>query len=165
MKGGLVGRLDFDEPNAHVVTLRERTVEVYVPKSNTVQVYDVGKFGQQFDQFLLIGFGTSGKDLQKNYTIRLIANDAIGDRKTTHIELVPKTKEALNYFKTAEWWMAQDATYPVQAKIHRNSQDYILINYSDVKLNAPLTDNELEVKLPKDVQKIYPNNSLAAAMI
>ena len=154
---GLAARVDFAEPNQRVVALKGRTVEIFVPKSNTVQIYDVGKFGQQMDQFLLLGFGTSGKDLQKGYHVKLIGAAAIGDRKTTHIELTPKSKEALEYFKKAELWIAQDSTYPVQEKIHKNAKDYILINYTDVKLNAPLSDQEVQLKLPAGVNKIYPN--------
>jgi outer membrane lipoprotein-sorting protein len=155
--GGLVARVDFAEPNARMVGLRGRTVEVYAPKSNVVQIYDVGKFGQQFDQFLLLGFGLSGKDLQKNYSVKLLGTESVGDRSTTHIELVPKAKEALEYLKKAELWIAEDAAYPVQEKIHKNGQDYILITYGDVKLNAPLTDREMELKLPAGVKKMYPN--------
>jgi outer membrane lipoprotein-sorting protein len=156
-KTGIVARLEFSEPNRRIVSLHERTVEVFIPKSNTVQVYDVGKFGQQLDQFILIGFGTSGKDLQHNYTLRMLGPATIGNRNTTHIELVPKSKEAADLFKVAELWIATDSVYPVQEKIHKNAQDYILINYTDVKINAPLTDKELELKLPSGVKKIYPN--------
>jgi outer membrane lipoprotein-sorting protein len=157
VKAGLLGRVEFAEPNRRTVALHDRVVEVYYPKSNTVQITDVGKFGQQLDQFLLLGFGTSGKELQKNYRVKLIGTESVGDRSATHIELTPRTKEALEYFKTAELWIAQgSATYPVQEKIHKNAQDYTLITYTDVKLNSPLSDKELELKLPPGVKKIYP---------
>jgi outer membrane lipoprotein-sorting protein len=155
-KTGLVGRVDFPEPNRRTVSLRDRTVEVYYPKSNTVQIVDAREFGQQFDQFLLLGFGTSGKDLEKSYTVRLLGPATVGDQKTTHIELIPKSKQMLEYFQKAELWMAQGAPYPVQEKVYTGSQDYKLINYTDVKLNAPLTDKELELQLPAGVKKIYP---------
>ncbi len=156
-KTGISARLDFAEPNRRIVRLNNSTVEVFVPKSKTVQIYDVGKFGQQLDQFILIGFGTSGKDLQHNFTLKLVGPATVGDRKVTHVELVPKSKEALDLFKRADLWIAQDSPYPVQEKIHKNGQDYILINYSDVKINPPLSDKELELKLPAGVKKIYPN--------
>lgn len=156
-KAGLVARLDFAAPNQHTVSLRSRTVEVFTPKSNTVQIYDIGKFGSQLDQFLLLGFGTSGKELQKNYDVKLIGAATVGDRKTTHIELVPKSKQALEYLKKAELWIAVDGAYPIQEKVHKNATDYFLINYSDVKINAPLADQDLEMKLPAGVTKIYPN--------
>ena len=155
-KTGLVGRVEFPDPNRRTVSLHDRTVEVFYPKSNTVQIVDARDFGQQFDQFLLLGFGTSGKDLEKNYNVRLIGPAMLGDLKTTHIELTPKSKQMLEYFQKAELWMSQGAPYPVQEKVHTNSQDYKLINYTDVKLNALLTDKELELLLPAGVKKIYP---------
>lgn len=153
-KGGLVGRVDFNEPNRRTVALHERTVEQFFPKSNTVQVTDVGKLGRQLDQFLLLGFGTSGKDLQRDYNVRLIGPEAVGDKETTHIEIVPKSKEALEYFKKAQLWIASGAAYPVQEKIYTNEQDYWLINYTEVKLNVPLTDQELELRLPAGAKRI-----------
>jgi outer membrane lipoprotein-sorting protein len=155
--GVLSARLDFAEPNPQVVVLQERTVQKFVPKAKTVEIYDIGKFGQQLDQFFLIGFGTSGKDLQKSYAVKVIGPETISGQQTTHIELIPKSKEALEYFKKAELWMAQGSPYPVQEKIHKNDKDFILITYSDVKLNVPLADKELELKLPSGVKKIYPN--------
>ena len=156
-KAGVVARLDFNEPNVRVVHLKQRTVEVFVPKSNTVQIYDVGKFGQQFDQFLLLGFGISGKELQKSYSVKLLGQENVGGRPATHIELVPKAKEALEYMKRFELWIALDAAYPLQEKVHKNSTDYVLITYTDVKLNAPLADQDVELKLPAGVSKMYPN--------
>ena len=156
-KAGVVARVDFNEPNVRVFHLKQRTVEIFVPKSNTVQIYDVGKFGQKFDQFLLLGFGISGKELQQNYSVKLLGQENIGNRPATHIELVPKSKEALEYVKRFELWIALDAAYPLQEKVHKNSTDYILVTYTDVKLNAPLTDQDVELKLPAGVSKMYPN--------
>lgn len=152
--GGLLGRVDFNEPNRRTVSLHDRTVEVYTPKSNTVQITDVGKHGQQLDQFLLLGFGTSGKELAKNYVVKLIGPEVVADKQTTHIQITPRAKEATEYFKKAEIWMAQGSTYPVQEKIHKNEQDYMLFTYSDVRINVPLADKDLELRLPPGVKKI-----------
>jgi outer membrane lipoprotein-sorting protein len=155
-KAGLVGRVDFSGPNTKVVAVELRKVQVYYPKSNVVDVYDVGKFGDQLDQFLLLGFGTSGKELEKNYKVRLVGAENVGGHPTWHLELIPKSKQALDIFKKADVWIAQDANYPVQEKIHKNEQDYTLITYSDVKLNPPLSDKDLELVLPPGVKKITP---------
>jgi outer membrane lipoprotein-sorting protein len=155
-KTGLTGRVDFSGPNQKIVSVDARKVRVYYPKSNLVELYDVGKYGNQLDQFLLLGFGTSGQELKKNYQVRLIGSETIAGKPTTHLELTPKSKEAKDIFKKADLWLAQDADYPLQEKIHKNDQDYTLITYSDVKLNPALADKELELVLPPGVKQVTP---------
>jgi outer membrane lipoprotein-sorting protein len=153
---GIAGRVDFTGPNRMTVSIRNRQVQRYSPQGNVVELYDVGKYGDQLDQFLLLGFSTSGKELRRNYNLRLVGTEKVGGKVTTHIELTPKSKEAQEIFKKADIWLAQDATYPVKEKIHKNDQDYTLITYSDVQLNPPLSDKDLELNLPPGVQKITP---------
>ncbi len=155
-KAGIIGKVEFSGANRMTVGIRERQVEKYHPQSNIVELYDVGKYGDQLDQFLLLGFSTSGKELQRNYKIRLIGQEDVGGRSTNHLELIPKSKQAQDIFKRADIWLAQDANHPIQEKIYKNDQDYILLNYSDVKVNPPMNDKELELNLPANVKKITP---------
>lgn len=155
-KAGLTGRVDFEGPNRRTVSVEQRKVKVYYPKSNLVELYDVGKYGNQLDHFLLLGFGTSGKELVKNYTVRLIGTEELGGRPVARLELIPKSKQALEVFKKADLWYSQESGYAIQEKIHKNGQDYTLITYSDVKLNPPLTDRDLELVLPPGVKQVTP---------
>jgi outer membrane lipoprotein-sorting protein len=131
-------------------------LQVYYPKTKRVEIYDLGKRGAQVDQFLLLGFGISGKELQKSYSIKATGTDTIGGKPATKLELIPKSKDALEYLKKVELWIPPNQSYPVQEKIYKNSQDYILINYSDVRINPGLTDKELELSVPPGVTKVYP---------
>ncbi len=154
--GGVLGFVQFTSPQPLVVAFRNRKVEKYYPKTNVVEEYDVDKYGEQLDQFILLGFGASGKDLQKNYRIRLVDAEPLAGKPATHIELIPKSKEALEYLKRAELWIPDDAAYPLQEKLWKNADDYVLINYSNVKLNPPLTDKDFELRLPPGVKRITP---------
>ena len=155
-KDGIVGRVDFGEPNRKIVYIRERKLHVYYPKSNTVEIYDLGEYGDQLDAFLLLGFSTSGKELQKNYKVKLVGTQTVAGKVTSHLELTPKGKKAQEMFNKADVWLAQDANYPVQERIDKSGKDYTLITYSDVKLNSPLSDKDLELVLPPGVKKITP---------
>lgn len=155
-KAGLTGRVDFSGTNQKVVSVDARKVRVYYPKSNLVEFYDVGKYGNQLDQFLLLGFGTSGQELQRDYKVKLIGTENIGGKPAVHLELVPKSKQALDILKKADLWLAADADYPLQEKIHKNDQDYTLITYTDVKLNPSLSNKDLELVLPAGVKQVTP---------
>jgi outer membrane lipoprotein-sorting protein len=155
-KGGLRGFVEFAEPNRRLIGFQNRQLQVYYPKTNTVDIYDLGKHGAELDQFLLLGFGTSGKDLEKNYNMRVTGSENLNGKPVTRMDLVPKTANAKEYLKKLELWIPTSASYPIQEKIHKNDQDYILIQYSDIKLNPGLTDKDLELSLPAGVSKVYP---------
>ncbi|HEV8148405.1 MAG TPA: hypothetical protein VGP79_18575, partial [Bryobacteraceae bacterium] len=62
-KNGLAAIMEFGEPNPYMVHLFGRKVEIYKPKAGpegTVEEYDAGKLAKNMDQFLLLGFGTTG---------------------------------------------------------------------------------------------------------
>lgn len=157
-KDGLFGRVDFTGQDARVVGFAHGQVMVYTPKAKQVEIHDVKKYGQELDQFLLLGFGTSGKELEKNYSVRWIGDEQVNGHPTSHIELTPKSKEIKNYFEKADLWMNQGPElYPVQEKIQTNATDYMLYTYSNVKLNPPLSDSDLELKIPDGVERINPD--------
>ena len=142
-----------DEPKTY--EFRNRKVSVYLPKINTVQIYDLGKHGEQLDQFILLGFGTPVADLEKSYTIRLLDQNPLGGAPVAHLELMPTSAEVTNYVKRIELWISTDSGYPVQEKLHQGSGNYLLFTYSGLKLSPVPTDKELELKLPPGVQKEY----------
>jgi outer membrane lipoprotein-sorting protein len=153
---GLFGRVDFAPPDPRIVGFADEQVQVYTPKANTVQIYDVRKYGHDLEEFLLLGFGTSGKDLEKNYKVRLIGNETVDGHPTARIELTPRSDKLKQYFQTAELWVnLQGPTYPVKEKI-TTADDYMVYTYSNVRLNPPLTAQQLELTFPAGVQKLYP---------
>jgi len=129
-----------------------RTARLFLPKANQVEIFDFSKNGDQMDQFVLLGFGTTEAELKKSYRIRLIGQE----NSTTHLELIPKAKEALQLVTKIELWISNDNSYPVQEKLQQPSGDYIFITYSNLKLSPIPSEKEVELNLPPGVQKIYP---------
>ncbi|MGH9453583.1 MAG: hypothetical protein ACRD2O_06390, partial [Terriglobia bacterium] len=50
--------IKFLRPDPKVVLFKRNRAEVYLPKINTVQEYDISKKADLLQQFLLLGFGT-----------------------------------------------------------------------------------------------------------
>jgi len=148
--------IEFTQPDPKVVAFRGRKAEVYYPKLNTVQQYDLGKQTDLLDQFLLVGFGTTGRDLTANYTPKLAGEETIAGRKTWHLELTPVNASIKDKFRRLELWVDQEQGYPVQQRFVQPSGDYYMFTYSDAKLNPPLTDDDLKLKLPKGVKRETP---------
>jgi outer membrane lipoprotein-sorting protein len=148
--------VDFTSPDAKTWAFRGRKAELFIPKINTVQEYDLGKHSKLLDQFLLLGFGSNSKDLAKTYDLKFGGEEAIEGQKTSKLELVPKSEEARQHLKKVEIWFSQESGNPVQQKFYMGSGDYMLVNYAETKLDANLPEQAVRLKLPANVKREYP---------
>jgi outer membrane lipoprotein-sorting protein len=149
--------LQYAPPDQQTVTFEKNQVKRYYPKIKTLEVYDLGKQAQQLDKFVMIGFGTSGAELDHDYEITVLGTEMLNGQSVTRLRLVPKGGEAKQYVKTVELWIPdQGDPYPLREKVLQPSDDYTLVTYSDVKINPPLPPDALQLKLPAGVKTVYP---------
>jgi len=148
--------VEISEPEVKSYVLRDRKVEIYYPKIATVQEWDLGKQKDLMDQFLLLGFGTSGRDLQRGYALKIGGADELEGRKTSRLELIPKSPKVREHLSKAELWISETEGRTVQQKFYQPSGDYMLVVYADVEWNPELPDSALALKLPKSVKREYP---------
>jgi outer membrane lipoprotein-sorting protein len=145
--------IDFSaETDARVIAFLGKIVRVYYPKLKTYQDYEVGKNAQVLNQYLLLGFGSSGKDLARSYEITAEGSEAVGGKSTTKLLLLPKDPKVKNRLTKVEVWIPSDAAYPVQQQFYETSGNYRTVTYSNIQLNPPMTGT-LELKLPSGVTK------------
>ncbi len=149
-------RVDFTSPDVKSWAFRGRKAELFIPKINTVQEYDLGKHGKLLDQFLLLGFGSTVKDLQKSYTLKLLAEESLAGQKTSKLELIPKSEEARAHLQKVEIWFPLTAGNPIQQKFYLGSGDYMLVTYQDTKIDPNLPDAAVRLALPANVKREYP---------
>jgi outer membrane lipoprotein-sorting protein len=158
--GELQGLINFTAPNQRSVTFEKRNVRIYYPKINTLQVYDLEEHGEQLDKFLMVGFGISGSELARDYSMTVLGTEAIKEIpgvQAIHLELIPKTGEARQYVKKRELWIPEHGNpYPLRDKITEPSGDSQTWTYSDLKINPPLPADALELKLPRGVKTEHP---------
>jgi len=148
--------VELTQPAPKSIAVQGHKVEIYYPKRNVVEEYDIGQRRELLDQFLLIGFGTSGKELSAAYNIRVLGADTIAGQATTHLELVPKSPEVLKNLKKLELWIHASEGYPIQQKFYLAAGDYKQVTYTNIKVNPPLTDGDLKLKVPKDAKRVFP---------
>lgn len=148
--------VEFTKPDARAVSYANRKVQIFYPKANTVQEYDLGKQSALVDQFLLLGFGTPGSELRKAYEVRHTGRETIDGTPCDRLELVPRDAEALKHVRRIEIWISESTGQPVRQKIHQPSRDYREIRYSGLKLNPPLSEDSVRLKLPRGVKRTRP---------
>ncbi|HXJ42586.1 MAG TPA: outer-membrane lipoprotein carrier protein LolA [Bryobacteraceae bacterium] len=145
--------VDFTRPEPKTVSIDGGKVSMLLPKAKTVQNYDLRAKKAALEQGMLLGFGASGADVQAAYDVTLVGKEAIAGQPTSHIHLVPKSKEVLQNLKSADLWISDSLGAPVQQKfITTSGGDYTLIQYSNMKINPSIADKDLKLSVPKGFQ-------------
>lgn len=149
--------LHFVEPYEKELLVKGSKAELYKPKIKTVEEYDLAKYKDQFDQAMLIGFGTSGKAIRDSYNAKIVGEETIDGQATVHLELLPKDPEALAKGQKLEMWVSTANWQTVQQKLYQDkSGDYKLYAYSEIEINPSLSDSDFKLKLPKGVKRLTP---------
>jgi|CZKE01.1.fsa_nt_gi outer membrane lipoprotein-sorting protein len=151
-------RMDIKEPDPQQISFLGRTAEQYNPKTNIDQIVDDvdKKYGAVVNQYLLLGFGASSKDLQQVYTIAFGGPETIGDQKTTKIELTPKKPDTAFHLIKADLWISDQTGIAIQQQLHYLGGDYKLATYSNMKINPNIPESAVKLNLPANVKREYP---------
>jgi outer membrane lipoprotein-sorting protein len=150
--------IEITEPDPKAVSVQGKKGELYYPKMQTVQEYDLGKFREWLDQFYLMGFGTTSKEILESYTVRYLGSETKGGKPVSGAELVPKSKDILQHIKKFELWISDKDGLPIEQKIYPPGQ-YIVVTYTNININPDIPDSALKLQLPKGTKREFPQRA------
>jgi len=159
MKGKTRVLLAFREPAEKYVLFEGTKVSLYRPKIAEVEEYDIQQRQGLVEQFLLLGFGTAGSDLQKAYGIAWRGEETVDGQRVVHLELTPKSAQASARLKQIELWLSPENWQPLQQKFWEPSGDYLLARYSGQKLNTKIPDRNFKLPLRGKVKTVRPQGN------
>lgn len=140
--------LDFSGvSDARIIAFLGKIVRIYYTKLNTYQDFEVGKNAQMLNQYLLLGFGSSGKDLAQGYDITSEGPATVNGQTTTKLQLIPKDASVKQRLTKVEVWIPDNAAYPIEQQFYEPSGNYRKVTYTNIQLNPPI-QGTLEFKLP-----------------
>ncbi len=152
-KGEVRAIIEFKGANdARTIAFLGKTIRLYYPVLNTYQDVSVGNNAAVVNQYLLLGFGSSGKELSDGYTITDEGSEKISGQQATKLLLVPKDSKVTEHVTKVEIWIPDNAANPIQQKFYDPSGNYRLVTYSDIHVNPPMP-GELQFKLPKGAKR------------
>lgn len=156
VKGSTVGVIEFKQPETRTVFINGKSVQIFYPKANMVEIYDASKYTSSMDQIILLGFGTSSTELKKSYDIKDGGSQKLNATDSTRLELTPKSAELKKLITKIEMWIPEGQSNPLRVKFSEPSRNFEQVDYSDIKANPALPDSAFELKLPANVKKIFP---------
>lgn len=146
-------RIQFNDPYPRDLLVRGTQVEIYKPKIQTLEEYDVSKSKDKLEQALLSGFGVSGKFLSEHYEVKAASEEKVGEQQTVRLELTPKDASMKESVTHIEMWVSTSNWQPVQQRLHQPNGDHRTYLYSNVELNPKLKDSDFRLDIPKKAKR------------
>ena len=149
--------LEIKAPDPRTILRVGESLYIYTPGLKRVEEYNLGKNRALLDQFLLLGFGTEGKELRKGYLITLMGEEKLDDRKAIRLELTPKADAVRNQISKIEIWLDEASWLAVQQQFYEaGSGDYSIVRYTKMVRNAPIPEASFKPHWPKGTQRMKP---------
>ena len=143
-----------DEPK--FVLLSGGKVRLYQPKTDQVTEFDLGKNQSEFESYIVLGFGASGQDLQKNFDVTYMGPETIEGVKTAKLQLIPKSQNVKKTYSQIFLWIDLDRGVSVQQQLFQPQGDYRLAKYSQIKLHDKISDDVFKLKTTSKTQTVTP---------
>lgn len=151
-------RLELTAPDIRTILRRGDKLYIYTSGLKRVEEYDLGKHRDMVDQFLQLGFGTSGHALQKPYLVTLLGEPMQDNKKTAWLELTPKSEQVRKQFSKIQLWIDENAWLPVEQKFFETgSEDYFEVHYSNLGRNPRIDDSRFKPDWPAGTEKFTPS--------
>ena len=137
---------DIEQPNAQLVIFSDGKIQIYQPKSDHVDIYNAGAHREEFESFLVLGFGGSGKDMSKSFDVKYEGTEKIDGVDTAKLDLTPKAEKVRKQFPHILLWIDPQRGISMQQKLFVANGDYRLAKYSDVQLKEKISDDKFKLK-------------------
>jgi outer membrane lipoprotein-sorting protein len=145
-------KLELVKPDVQYALIDHGKVQFYSPAIKQVQEAAIGGDRDTVEMYMALGFGQSSADLKANFDVTLGPDEVVGGQKTSVLNLKPKKPSSP--FQLIQLWLDQKAWHSTQIKIVEKSKDYLVIKFTNVKMNAGIPDSRFKLDLPKDVKVI-----------
>jgi len=149
--------IKFDKPDPKVILFRRNKAEVYNPKINQIQEYDMESRSELVQQFLLLGFGTEVAELKKSYSLKFVGEEEIQDETAAIVELTPLGKDIAGQLSKIELWISEDSWLPVQQKFFQPGGDYLVARYSGTKVNRDIPSSTFQIDAAAGAKRVKMN--------
>ncbi len=135
--------LKTEGKNARVVEYKNGTLKDYIPGTancyNTVQQKGI-------DSYLTLGFGGSGKDLDRAWEITDLGPDTIAGAKVEKLDLLPRDSAVKANYTKVTLWLDLDRDVSLKQIFVSPTNDTYTATYSDIRLNDSVNTKPFTIK-------------------
>jgi outer membrane lipoprotein-sorting protein len=132
---------DVTSPAPKQIVFTGGKIQVYQPAIGQIDTYDAGAHRDEFETFLVLGFGSSGSEMRKSFDIKYVGQEKIGTAETAKIELTPLSEKVKQQFPKIDLWIDLQNGLSLRQQLWQTGGDYRLADYSTIQLNKKLPEN------------------------
>ena len=136
----------IDSPAPKFLDFREGTLRIFDPGPDHLTTVSSKQNQAQIEAFLTLGFGGSGKDLAKTWTISDLGTESIDGVETAKLDLVPKDPSVRNNCTHIIIWVDVSRGISLKQKFFMPSEDTRTSYYSNIRLNEKIDDKKYAIK-------------------
>jgi outer membrane lipoprotein-sorting protein len=136
----------IDSPAPKFLDFREGTLRIFDPGPDHLTTVSSKQNQAQIEAFLTLGFGGSGKDLAKTWTISDLGEESIGGVETAKLDLVPKDPSVRNNCTHIIIWVDASRGISLKQEFFMPSEDTRTSYYSNIRLNEKIDEKKYAIK-------------------
>jgi outer membrane lipoprotein-sorting protein len=134
---------------AKVYTYSDGILKIFEPATD--EVTTVAK-ARQWEKYVMLGFGASGKELSDQWTIKDLGPEKMGGVNTEKLELVAKDPEVRKNLTMVTIWIDPDRAVSLKQILDFTSSISRVSTYSNIKVNESLPSDAFTFKTDKKTQ-------------
>lgn len=123
---------------ARIVNFDGNALRIFTVGTNQVDLFKAGANQAKYDSFLTLGFGGSGKDLQRAWNINDQGSETVDGIKTEKLDLVSKDPSVKNTFTHVTIWIDPARGVSLKQVFFAPNGDSRTATYSDIRLNTSI---------------------------
>jgi outer membrane lipoprotein-sorting protein len=147
----------MQQPESKVILFRKNKAEIYLPKINQLQEYNLEQKSGLVEEFLLLGFGSEEGQLRKSYKIKYLKEEDLDGDTTAVIELTPRKESLAAQLTKIQMWVSEESWLPAQQQFFEPSGDYLIARYNAVKVNLKIPSSTFEIHPAEGAKRVKMN--------
>jgi len=137
---------EITQPSAKVVIFSGGKIQMYQERIDQVDIYNAGSHREEFESFLVLGFGGSGQDMMKSFDVKYVGAEKIDDTETVKLDLTPKSEKVKQHFSHILLWIDPQRGLSLKQQLFETSGDYRIAKYGDIQVNQKISDDKFKLK-------------------
>jgi len=140
----------INPPSAKFISYKDGKLAIFDPGTKDLKMYDSGKNKAKAESFLTLGFGGSGTDLAKAWTITDLGTEQLSDGSANipvvKLDLVSKDQSVRDMFSHIYIWVDLNRAISLKQQFFTPSGDYRTATYTNIRYNQNVNTAPFQFK-------------------
>jgi len=150
-------RIEMQKSESKVILLKKNKAEIYLPKINQLQEFNLEQKSGLVEEFLLLGFGSETGDLRKSYRLNYLKEEDLDGDTTAVLELTPRKESVASQLTKIQMWVSEESWLPAQQQFFEPGGDYSIARYKAVKVNLRIPSSTFEIHPADGAKRVKMN--------